>query len=120
MLNHFSCVRLLVTHWTVAHQAPLSLGFSRQEYRSGLPCPPLGDLPNTGIKPMSPVSPALQVDFLLLSHQGSPIGKFIPTFQMKKLRSRETQVQNEWQQFEPQNNLVPKPAFCYYVNEEMT
>ena len=120
MLNHFSCVRLLVTHWTVAHQAPLSLGFSRQEYQSGLPCPPLGDLPNTGIKPMSPVSPALQVDFLLLSHQGSPIGKFIPTFQMKKLRSRETQVQNEWQQFEPQNNLVPKPAFCCYVNEEMT
>ena len=49
-----------------------------------------------------------------------PIGKFIPTFQMKKLRSRETQVQNEWQQFQPQNNLVPKPDFCSYVNEEMT
>ena len=43
----------------VAHQAPLSMGFSRQEYWSGLPFPPLGDLPNPGIKPKSPVSPAL-------------------------------------------------------------
>ena len=39
---------------TVAHQVPLSMGFSRQEYWSGLPCPPLGDLPNPGIKPRSP------------------------------------------------------------------
>ena len=43
-----------MTLWTVAHQAPLSLGFSRQEYWSGLPCPPLGDLPNPGIEPISP------------------------------------------------------------------
>ena len=50
-------------------QAPLSTGFSRQEYWSGLPCPPLGDLPNPGIKP---VSSALKVDSLLLNHQGSP------------------------------------------------
>ena len=40
--------------WTAAHQAPLSMGFSRQEYWSGLPCPPPGDLPNPGIKPRSP------------------------------------------------------------------
>ena len=59
--------------WTVAHQAPLSMEFSRQEYWSGLPCPPLGDLPNPGIEPMSPVSPALQADSLPLSHQGSHI-----------------------------------------------
>ena len=45
----------------VAHQAPLSMGFSRQEYWNGLPFPPPGDLPNPGIKPVSPVSPALQV-----------------------------------------------------------
>ena len=50
-----------VTLWTVAHQAPLSMGFSRQEYRSELPCPPPGDLPSPGIKPKSP---ALQVDCL--------------------------------------------------------
>ena len=43
------------TLWTVALQAPLSMGFSRQEYWSGLPFPPPGDLPDSGIKPMSPV-----------------------------------------------------------------
>ena len=48
------CVRLVVTPWTVAHQAPLSMEFSRQEYWSGLPFPSLGDLPNPGIKPVSP------------------------------------------------------------------
>ena len=58
MLSCFSCVRLFVTPWTVAHQAPLSMGFSRQEYWSGLPCPPPGDLPHPGIEPVSPLSPA--------------------------------------------------------------
>ena len=53
--------------WTVARQAPLSMGFSGQEYWSGLPFPPPEDLPNRGIKTASPVSPALQADFLLLS-----------------------------------------------------
>ena len=52
----------------VARQAPLPLGFSRQEYWSGLPCRPPGDLPNQGIEPKSP---ALQSDFLPLNHQGS-------------------------------------------------
>ena len=57
------------TPWTVAHQAPLCMGFPRQEYWSGLPCPPLGDLSNPVIEP---VSPALQADSLLLSHQLNP------------------------------------------------
>ena len=56
--------------WTVACQAPLPMGFSRQEYRSGFPCPPPGDLPDLGIEP---ASPALQMDSLLLSHQRIPI-----------------------------------------------
>ena len=60
-----------VTLQTVAHQAPLSLGLSRQEYWSSLPCPPPGDLPNPEIKPASPVAPALQADSLPLSHGGS-------------------------------------------------
>ena len=47
-------------------------GFFRQEYWSGLPCPPPGDLPDPGIEPVSPVAPTLQVNSLLLSHQGSP------------------------------------------------
>ena len=50
---------LFATPWTAAHQAPLSMGFSRQEYRSGLPCPFPGDLPDPGIKPVSLMSPAL-------------------------------------------------------------
>ena len=53
MLSHFSCVRLFAALWTVAHQAPLSMGFSRQEYWSGLPCPPLGDLPDQGIEALT-------------------------------------------------------------------
>ena len=58
VLSRFSHVRLFVTLWTVAHQAPLSLGFSRQEYQSGLPRHPPGGLPQPWIKPRSP---ALQV-----------------------------------------------------------
>ena len=65
-LSCFSRVQLFVTLWTVARQAPLFMRFSRQEYWNGLPCPPLGDLPGTGIEPASPASPALQVDPLLL------------------------------------------------------
>ena len=49
MLSHFSCVRLFATPWTIARQAPLSMGFSRQEYWSGLPFPLPGDLPNSEI-----------------------------------------------------------------------
>ena len=59
--------------WTVAHQAPLSIGFSRQDYWSGLPCPPEGDLPDPGIEPRSP---ALQVDSLPCEPPGKPL---VPT-----------------------------------------
>ena len=60
-----------VTPWTVAHQAPLSMGFSRQEYWSGLPCTSPGDLPDPGIEPTYPVSPTLEMGSLPLSHWGS-------------------------------------------------
>ena len=69
MLSHFSCVQLFATIWATGDQAPLSTGFTRQEYCSGLPCPPPGDLPDPGIEP---VSPTLQANSLLLSHWGSP------------------------------------------------
>ena len=59
MLSHFSCVQLFATQLTVACQAPLSMGFSRQEYWSGLPFPSPEDLPDPGIKHESP---ALQAD----------------------------------------------------------
>ena len=79
-----SCVWLSVTPWTVAHQVPVSMGFSRQEYWSGLPCPPLGDFPDPGIKPRSPA-------WILyhLSHQGSqdiertPLIRFLKTLKIE-------------------------------------
>ena len=58
-----------VTPWTIANQAPLPMGFPRQEYWSGFPCPPPGDIPNLGIKT---ASLALQEDSSPLRHQGSP------------------------------------------------
>ena len=67
MLSHFSCAWLPMTLWTVAHQASLSMGFSRQEYWSGMPCPPPGDLPNPGIEPMSLMSPELAGRFFTTS-----------------------------------------------------
>ena len=67
VLSHFSPVRFLATLWTIAHQAPLSMGFSKQEYWSRLPCPPPGDLPNPGIEPASLMSPALAGGFFTTS-----------------------------------------------------
>ena len=60
VLSNFSRVRLFLTPWTAAHQAPLSTGSSRQEYWRGLPRPPPGDLPDPGIKPRSLCLAALQ------------------------------------------------------------
>ena len=74
LLSH---VRLCATLLTVARQVPLCMGFSRQEYWSRLPFPPLGDLLDTGIKPRSPVSPVLQVDSLPLSLQAKLIQSVI-------------------------------------------
>ena len=59
VLRHFSHVQLCVTLWTIAHQAPLAMGFSGQEHWSGLPCPPPGDLPDPEVEPMSLMFPAL-------------------------------------------------------------
>ena len=66
VLSHLSHVRLFVTPWTVAYQTPLSMGFSRQEYWSGVPLPPSG-LPDPGIEPSSPVSPTLACGFVTTS-----------------------------------------------------
>ena len=67
LLSCFSCVQLFVTPRTVARQAPLSIGFSRQEYWSGLPCPLLGNHPDPGIKPSSLTSPELAGRFFTTS-----------------------------------------------------
>ena len=70
-MKSLSRVRLFVTPWTAASQAPLSTGFSRQEYCSGLPFPSPEDLPNSGIEPGTP---ALQVDALPTKSRGKPDG----------------------------------------------
>ena len=68
----FNRVQFFTTLWTVARQAPLSVGFSRQEYWSRLPCPPPGGLPNPGIKPMPLASLALAGSSLPLVPPGNP------------------------------------------------
>ena len=68
-VKSLSCVRLFATPWTVAYQASPSMGFSRQEYWSGLPFPSPGDLPDPGIEPGSP---ALGTDALTSEPRGTP------------------------------------------------
>ena len=68
----FRSVHLFVTPWTIACQAPLSMGFSRQEYWSELPFPPSADLPDPGIEPMSP---ALADGFFTIESSGKPVRK---------------------------------------------
>ena len=75
-----SRVRLFATLWTVACQAPLSMGFSRQEYWSGLPCPSPGYFPDPGIEPGSP---ALEADTLT----SEPPGKLVTSFYSRLLRT---------------------------------
>ena len=69
-MKSLSHVQLFATPWTVAYQAPQSMGFSSQEYWSGLPFPSPGDLPNPGVEPGSP---ALQADTLPPEPPGKPI-----------------------------------------------
>ena len=69
-VKSLSCVQLFATPWTEAYQAPPSMGFSRQEYWSGLPFPSSGDLPDPGIEPRSP---AFQADALTSEPSGKPL-----------------------------------------------
>ena len=91
-MKSLSHIGPFATPWTIAYQAPLSMGFSRQEYCSGLPFPSLGDLPNPGIEL---VSPSLQADTLL----SEPPGK--PYMAIKILN-----------QMEGRKSTIPKCLFC--------
>ena len=82
---------MFVTPWTVAHQAPLSMGFSRQEYWSGLPFPSPGDLPNPGIKSGSP---ALQADSLPSEPPWKPL--FLVRIMFMAMRRWEGQKLGSW------------------------
>ena len=92
MLVHFSRVQLFVILWTIVHQSPLSMGFSRHEYWSGLPCPPSGDLPSPGIKPASLTSPALT-------------GRFFTTSATWEAHTKHREPQTRWTQTHPHKNI---------------
>ena len=88
MLSHFSHVRLFATLWTVGHQAPWSMGFSRQEYWSGLPCPPPGDqhLPSLPWIPELNLNPSNErsedfffffLDFVILGLSNATLGTWV-------------------------------------------
>ena len=81
----------------LAPVAPLSMGFSRQEYWSGLLCPPSGDLPDPGIEPESPVASILLVDSLPLSHWGNPIYLHINMRKMKRCKERKAEKEGDTQ-----------------------
>ena len=99
VLSCFSCIQIFVTRWTVACQAPLSMGFSRQEYWSGLPFPSPGDLPNPGIEPGFP---ALRADFKL----SEPPGK--PWYVLESLQNHHPLLPQLWcMEKMPSTNLVP-------------
>ena len=95
MLGHFSHVWLFATLWTIAHQAPLSMGFSWQEYWSGLPYPPPGDLPNPGIKPVSLMSPVLAGGFFTTSATWEALDMKI---EQKRKKGREGGFMNSYNQ----------------------
>ena len=115
VLHHFSHVSLFATLWTIASQAPLSLGFSRQDYWSGLPFPSPGDLPNPGIKPTSLISPALAGGFFItrVIWTGSSkslgkdrcrsrcLGSGLPPLPRTKLRNGEWFAKSEWFRLPP-------------------
>ena len=79
-MKSLSRVRLFATPWTVAYQAPPSMGFSRQEYWSGLPFPSPGYLPDPGIEPGSP---AFQADALTSEPAGKPIKEISPDYSLE-------------------------------------
>ena len=89
VLCSFSCVQLFVTPWSIAHQAPLSMGLSRWEYQSWLPFPSPGHLPNPG---MEPTSPALQADSLPLSYPKSS-GKCVHKRERDDVK---TETESQW------------------------
>ena len=100
-----SHVWLCANLWTTAHQVPLSMRFSRQEYWSGLQCPPPGDLPNPGIKPTSLTSPALAGRFFTTSTTWKvhPLEWILPKRQ-KKLQV----LEKMWKKGNPHTLLVEK------------
>ena len=113
VLSRFRCVQLFVALWTVAHQAPLFMGFSRQVYWSELPCPPPGDLPNPGIKPLSLKSPALAGRFLTTSATWEAQMSHMPAPKSITVRTLQTGV-------DVQNVPGVSWGWCRHLNQMKT
>ena len=122
MLSHFSGIWLFVTPWTVARQAPLSIGSSRQGYSNGLPCPSPGDLPNPGIETTSVTSPSLAGEFFTTSATSGLVVKNLPSNSggMSSISGRRTKIPHATGHLSPcttHKALVlrqDKPTCCSY------
>ena len=116
MLSRFSRVRLFTSLCTVARRAPLSMGFSRQEYWSGFPCPPPGDLPDPGIEPASLMSLAMASRFFTTGAtweaQSLTSGSFnfdigVTASSLKREKEKETQRERGRKCQIPKGSLCP-------------
>ena len=110
VLSRFSHVWLFVTLWPVACQAPLSTGLSRQEYWSGLPGPPPGDLPDPGIKPRSP---ALQADSFTAEPPGKPVRDYCSALKRNGIQTHATtpQIDEPWKTMLSKRSHSPKDKY---------
>ena len=110
MFSHF---QLFMTLWTAVYQAPLSMGFSRQEYWSGLSCPSPGDLSDPGIKPMSPASPVLQAYSLTTEPPGKPIKSYWRSSIIKSIRG--FWDQNVWQLWASAEQFILEGSYYTFM-----
>ena len=120
-VKSLSCVQLFATPWTIAYQAPPSMGFSRQECWSGLPFPSPGDLPDPGIEPRSP---ALQADALPCEPPGKPISwlrdehkQEVP--EINQIWPQEQTNQNDWLK-ETQKKCPHKSDLNYFEGSTLS
>ena len=117
MLSH---VRLFAILWTAACWAPLSVRLSQQEYWSGLPFPPQGDLPIPGIELVSPPFPALQADSLPLSNRGSPqLSSYLLNYVKNHMSLGKDNSPAE-SQLRPQSCTAPTPTLQLYTDLKHT
>ena len=108
VLSCFSGVRFFVAPWTVAHQAPLSMGFSRQEHWSGLPFPSPGDLPDPEIEPRSPT---LQADALISEPPGTrPYLTGASQLALTSLVAQTVKCLPTMREAQVQSRVLPSPA----------
>ena len=110
----------LATPWTVAHQAPLSMEFSRQEHWSGLPCPPPGDLPNPGIEPVCLMSLALAGEFFTTEPPAKPTAYCDP-FRSKWIDSVHLNQQKMYpnKEFENDKAMIFKMTILTKIDDKL-